>query len=151
VASVKWLVDIEVTDEPFDGWFQTKRYMYVGEGEARPVRTMKVRSLITSHAEGARVDSGPLGVAGVAWSGEAPLARVEVQVDDGPWVEAPLTAPSAAGVAASWRCDTSLGRGAHVLRVRAWDEAGRGQPERSVWNELGYGNNGLHEVRLLAR
>jgi DMSO/TMAO reductase YedYZ molybdopterin-dependent catalytic subunit len=149
VASVKWLVDIEVTDRPFEGWFQTDRYMYRGRGEATPVRTMRVRSLITSHADGSLVAAGGLRLGGVAWSGEAPIARAEVQVDDGPWTAAALAEDPVTGVATEWVADLDLEPGGHAVRVRAVDGAGHTQPDRSPWNALGYGNNGVHEVRLL--
>jgi len=150
VASVKWLVEVELTERPFEGWFQTDRYMYRGQGEATPVRTMRVRSLITSHPDGSEVDVGPLRVAGVAWSGEAPVARVEMQVDAGEWTPATLHGESTAGVATGWEHDLELSAGSHTLRVRAVDEAGRGQPDRSAWNELGYGNHGIHGVTIRA-
>lgn len=150
VASVKWLMDIEVTDRPFEGWFQADRYMYRLEGERAPVRTMRVRSLITSHPDDAQVETGRTRISGVAWSGEAPIAGVEVQVDEGPWVAAPLTGESTTGVAVGWACEVELNAGAHTLRVRAEDQAERGQPEESAWNELGYGNNGIHRVEVQA-
>ena len=36
--------------------------------------------------------------------------------------------------------------GVTIVRARAFDLAGRSQPERAEWNRLGYGNNGIHEV-----
>ncbi|MEJ2540922.1 MAG: sulfite oxidase [Gemmatimonadota bacterium] len=148
VASVKWLVGVEVADRPFEGWFQTDRYMYRREGHASPVTTMRVRSLLTSHADGARVPAGVVRIGGIAWSGEAPIARVELQVDDGPWTSARLTGSSEPGLAVGWEWDGTLAPGTRRLGVRAVDGRGRGQPERSAWNELGYGNNGIHRIRL---
>ena len=150
VASVKWLVEIEVTREPFHGWFQTDRYTYRRGGESSPVRLMRVRSLITSHPDGTSVPAGTLPLAGVAWSGAGPLAGVEVQVDGGPWIGAALPRPAVAGVAAPWECPLNVPPGLHRLRVRAFDTLGGTQPDRSEWNELGYGNNGIHEVHLRA-
>ena len=32
MASVKWLVNIEARDRPFDGFFQNRRYVVINEG-----------------------------------------------------------------------------------------------------------------------
>lgn len=157
VASVKWLTDVELVDRPFRGYFQADRYVYRAPGIAEyPVTTMRVRSLITSHADGQRVPDGRVPLAGIAWSGEAAIARVRVRIDQGDWREAelegdpeasPLAAP-AVGVATRWRCECPLDPGDHDLLVVATDAAGNSQPLASEWNELGYGNNVAHSIRL---
>ena len=153
VASVKWLVDVEVVDHPFRGHFQADRYVYRGPGvPEHPVTTMRVRSLITSHTDGQRVPDGRVLLAGVAWSGEAAVARLRVRIDREDWQEAELeaapgTAP-AAGVMTRWRCECPLDRGDHDLLVVATDAAGNSQPLAPEWNELGYGNNVAQSIRL---
>ena len=153
VASVKWLVDVEVVDHPFRGHFQADRYVYRGPGvPEHPVTTMRVRSLITSHTDGQRVPDGRVLLAGVAWSGEAAVARLRVRIDREDWQEAELeaapgTAP-AAGVMTPWRCECPLDRGDHDLLVVATDAAGNSQPLAPEWNELGYGNNVAQSIRL---
>ena len=56
VASVKWLTDIRVVAEPFDGFFQAVHYVYDwdrgGHGTPEPVREMQVRALITRPCAG---------------------------------------------------------------------------------------------------
>lgn len=161
VASVKWLVDIELVDHPFRGYFQADRYVYRAPGIAEyPVTTMRVRSLITSHADGQRVPDGRVPLAGVAWSGEAAITRVRVRINREDWREAELeagpesklgTAPRdrpAVGVTTRWRCECPLDRGDHDLLVVATDAAGNSQPLAPEWNELGYGNNVAHSIRL---
>ena len=58
VASVKWLTDIEVIGAPFDGFFQTERYVYEWERDGatvrEPVRLQQVRSVITEPTGGRR-------------------------------------------------------------------------------------------------
>ena len=94
VASVKWLTEIEVTDQAFDGYYQTERYVYYwtrdGREEREPVTLQRVRALITEPAPGQEAPPGELVVRGVAWSGAAPISRVEVSVDGGDWREARL-------------------------------------------------------------
>ncbi|HEX3245184.1 MAG TPA: sulfite oxidase, partial [Chloroflexota bacterium] len=94
VASVKWLKDIEVLAQPFHGHFQTGRYFYEwqrdGQVSHEPVRLQRVRALITEPSEGERVEMGELAIRGVAWSGAAAIARVEVSINGGRWEEARL-------------------------------------------------------------
>jgi len=151
VASVKWLTEIEVTDQPFEGHYQTEKYVYYwnrnGKETREPVTLQRVRALITEPAPGQEAASGELVVRGVAWSGAAPIAKVEVQVNDGDWREARLVGERKRH---SWQWWELIARFDHpgevTLRARATDLAGRTQPERAEWNKLGYGNNGIHEV-----
>jgi DMSO/TMAO reductase YedYZ molybdopterin-dependent catalytic subunit len=85
VASVKWLTDIEVSDQPSDLYFQAQRYMYEWpDGGARePVTQQLVRALITEPTPHTTVSRGELTVRGVAWSGTAPIDRVENQAGHG--------------------------------------------------------------------
>jgi DMSO/TMAO reductase YedYZ molybdopterin-dependent catalytic subunit len=151
VASVKWLSEIELTDQAFDGYYQTERYVYYWNRDGRevrePVTLQRVRALITEPAPGQEAAPGELVVRGVAWSGAAPIARVEVSVDGGDWHEARLVGERKRHSWQWWELIARFERKGDVaLRVRATDLAGRTQPERAEWNKLGYGNNGIHEV-----
>lgn len=56
-----------------------------------PVSRQRVRSLITEPAPGCEIPRGELMIRGVAWSGAAPIARLEVSLGDGVgWQEARL-------------------------------------------------------------
>jgi DMSO/TMAO reductase YedYZ molybdopterin-dependent catalytic subunit len=151
VASVKWLSEIDVTDRPFDGHYQTEKYVYYWTRDGRevrePVTLQRVRALITEPAPGQEAAPGELVVRGLAWSGAAPIAKVEVSVNQGDWREARLVGERKRH---SWQWWELIARfdqpGDVTLRARATDLAGRTQPERAEWNKLGYGNNGIHEV-----
>lgn len=151
---VKWLAAIEVIPGPFTGYFQSDAYFYEwkrnGEAVREPVTRQKVRSLITEPAANQRVErSSELAVRGVAWSGTAPVARVEVRVGDAPWQEAALVGEWNGRGWQAWELMTRIDRpGAITIRARATDRAGRTQPEEPDWNRLGYGNNAIHEVGL---
>ena len=102
VASVKWLTEIEVVGDSFSGYFQTEKYVYEWEREGRiereAVRQMRVRSLITEPDADGEVDIGPLAIRGLAWSGVAPIARVEISINGEAWQPAQLFGqPSIAG------------------------------------------------------
>lgn len=147
MASVKWVRRIEALTQPFTGHYQRERYVYdAGNGQApEPVTRMRVKSLILTPAEGARVAPGRVAVHGIAWSGERRVVQVEVAVDGGEtWKPATLleTPRPSAWVrwAFTWE-DAAPGR--HTLRARATDEAGETQPESPQWNRLGYGNNAV--------
>ena len=154
VASVKWLTDIRLAGAPFDGYFQADHYMYErprgGTVVREPVRMQQVRALITEPAAGQRLSCGRLTVRGVAWSGAAPIGRVEVSVADGAWHEASLVGESSTHGWQWWEHQAAAGRpGETTIRARATDLAGNQQPAQPEWNRLGYGGNFIHEVTVL--
>lgn len=147
VAGVKWLTEIEVTDRPFDGYYQVQRYVY---GSDTPVTRMRVRSLITEPEDGATVDVGEVAIAGLAWSGAAPVERVDVSVNGGAWAPARLGA-SERYAWRRWDLVAHVERpGEVVIRSRAADAAGSVQPDQAEWNRLGYGNNSIQTVTVRA-
>jgi DMSO/TMAO reductase YedYZ molybdopterin-dependent catalytic subunit len=156
VASVKWLTGIRVSAEPFDGYFQAARYVYVrGRGGVvapEPVRLQRVRAVITRPGDGQDLGVGGVIVRGVAWSGAAPVERVEVSVGGGPWRRACLVGAPGAHAWHQWEFLASgLPPGETSIRARAADLAGDVQPERPEWNRLGYGANFIDEVRVRLR
>ena len=156
VASVKWLTEIEATGSPFTGFFQTERYVYETERSGavtrEPVRLQQVRAVITQPSAGQQVTAGDLVVRGVAWSGAAPIDKVEVSIGSGPWQNARLIGQRHRHSWQWWELLTRIDSpGQTTLRARATDLAGRTQPERPHWNRLGYGANALHKVPLLVR
>jgi DMSO/TMAO reductase YedYZ molybdopterin-dependent catalytic subunit len=156
VASVKWLTDIRVAAEPFEGYFQASNYVYEwtrgGVVTREPVRLQQVRALITRPGDGQELPGGGVIVRGVAWSGAAPIARVEVSVADGPWRKARLTGTQGAHGWQQWEfLAGGLPAGETRIRARAEDLAGAGQPEQPEWNRLGYGANFIHEIRVRRR
>jgi hypothetical protein len=85
----------------------------------------------------------------VAWSGAAPIARVDVSVDHGPWHQARLLDTRGRHSWQWWELIVVLdGSGPHTIRARATDRAGRTQPNEPEWNRLGYGSNAIQEVRV---
>jgi len=150
VSAVKWLTEIEVIDHALEAHYQTDKYWYEwqrdGSWVREPVTRMRVRSLITSPEADAPV-AREITVRGVAWSGEAPIARVEVRVGDGTWLVAHLIDGQDRYGCASWEARVRLDDSG-VIRVRATDAAGHTQPDLAEWNKLGYGNNSIHQIRV---
>ncbi|MEJ7585238.1 MAG: molybdopterin-dependent oxidoreductase [Acidimicrobiales bacterium] len=156
VTSVKWLTDIEVIGSTFEGFFQADRYVYEwqrdGEVVREPVRLQHVRSLITEPTEGDDVVAGEVAIRGVAWSGVAPIAGVDVSIGDRPWQPAQLIGARRRHSWQWWELLTRLDEpGPTTLRARASDLAGRTQPEEPEWNRLGYGGNAIQVVPIRLR
>ena len=150
MASVKWLTDIRVTGKPFDGYFQATHYVYERESGREPVRLMQVRALITRPGTGQELPRGAVTVRGVAWSGAAPIARVDVSVAGGPWQKARLTGAPGSCAWQQWEfLATSLIPGETTIRARATDITGQVQPEHPGWNRLGYAANFIDAVRVV--
>jgi sulfane dehydrogenase subunit SoxC len=158
MTHVKWLQAITVVDEPFTGWQQQTSY-HLKESEddpGRAVTRMLPRSLmippgIPEFLTRARfLEAGPCLLEGRAWSGWAPVERVEVSVDGGrSWNDATLDDPISEFAWRGWRYRWEAQPGTHELRSRATDAAGNTQPETAEWNLDGYCNNAVQRVPVV--
>jgi len=153
VASVKWLTDVELLDRPFVGHYQTDKYQYLwerdGQSVREPVTLQRVRALITDPSPDQELPRGELAVRGVAWSGAAPIARVEVSVNGDRWQDARLIGERQRHRWQWWELLTRTEAcGKLTVRARATDMAGRTQPDTAEWNSLGYGNNAVQQVTI---
>jgi sulfane dehydrogenase subunit SoxC len=159
MTNVKWLERITVLDRPFDGYQQSVGYRMRAndEDEGEPVTRMLPRSLmvppgIPDFATRDRtVEPGSCLLEGRAWSGHAPIERVEVSADGGrSWRDAEL-APDTLGRWA-WRGWTQVWEptdaGDYMLGSRARDAEGNVQPDEPSWNVGGYANNAVQWVRV---
>jgi DMSO/TMAO reductase YedYZ molybdopterin-dependent catalytic subunit len=158
MASVKWLTEIDVISESFRGHYQTEAYYFEFQRDGRivrePVSLQRVRSLITEPEPDIEVERGEVLVRGVAWSGAAPIARVEVSVGGGPWQNARLVDERKRHSWQGWELLARLEQqGSTVISARATDVAGRTQPDLPEWkwNRLGYGNNAIQKIRVEVR
>jgi DMSO/TMAO reductase YedYZ molybdopterin-dependent catalytic subunit len=154
MASVKWLSRIAPLDRPFAGFYQTDRYVIDG----RPLREIAPRALITVPVAGEDVRGPVIEIRGYAWSGAAPVARVQVATGSLPfisehdWRTAKLE-PARSSFA--WRefglklLIESTRNGVPLeLLARATDEAGNTQPLEARRTQLGYMNNAVLPVRI---
>ncbi|BDP43521.1 sulfite oxidase (plasmid) [Deinococcus aetherius] len=137
MASVKWLTSVQVTAEPFQGYFQTVDYAYweTRDGlppQLRPIGAMEVKATIARPAPHEEVPCDAVyEVAGAAWAGETDVARVEVSVDGGcTWREAEFLDPPTPHVWRRWRFawHTPIRPGRRTLVARATDARDRTQP-----------------------
>jgi DMSO/TMAO reductase YedYZ molybdopterin-dependent catalytic subunit len=158
MTNVKWLTDITVLETPFTGYQQSISYrLKHGESDdGVPLTRMVPRSLMVPpgvpdfFTRTRSMAAGECLLTGRAWSGEGPIAAVEVSTDDGAtWVEAELDdAPATSGVWRGWRHRWDAVPGSHVLCSRAADAAGNRQPTLPEWNLGGYVNNAVQRVRV---
>ena len=156
VASVKWLGEIELIASAFAGYFQTDKYVYEWERNGRAVREQvtvtRVRALITEPGPEQEIQPGNLPIRGLAWSGAAPIARVEVRVGGDPWQEARLLGKQHRYGWRRWELNARVSRQeVTTIQARATDLAGHSQPQQPEWNRLGYGANAVQEVQIRVR
>ena len=161
MASVKWLSRVTLLERPFGGFFQTDRYVIDG----RPLREIAPRAVIVAPVEGAEIlaerSAARVTVRGYAWSGAAPIVRVEVAADPASLIEAQRLShwrQARLGPATdhSWRefslelLSVMAGSGMMEmdLTARAVDAAGNIQPQTAVRSALGYANNASRTVRI---
>jgi DMSO/TMAO reductase YedYZ molybdopterin-dependent catalytic subunit len=157
VANVKWLTRIELRDQRFGGRFMARDYVTIRE-ETGPggvtvwtFATVGRGRLKSAPAKVVRKANNRHTIVGVAWG--APIAVVEVQIDDGPWRRAKLIGPKPEhgrrGFA--WRFwSYEWGQptpGEHRVTSRAYDVDGNRQPgpndrflaaKRTYWESNGW-------------
>ncbi|MFF5171237.1 sulfite oxidase [Micromonospora sp. NPDC000089] len=159
MAHVKWLRDITVLTERFDGYQNGVAYRLRADADdpGVPVTRIEPRALVRppgfpDFMSRVRVlRPGPCTVDGRAWSGHAPVTSVEVTTDGGAsWAPATLD-PAAGGDWAwrRWRYEWSPGPGRYTLGARATDASGRTQPVEQPWNRGGFANNLVQRVEVV--
>jgi len=161
MTNVKWLTAITVATVPYDGYQVATAYRFRQDEdeEGRPVTRMRPRSLMAPpgvpdfYSRSRIVDAGEVRLEGRAWSGRAPIARVEVSTDAGEtWADAELTRDLEGPWAwCGWTASWDALPGEHVLCCRATDETGEAQPLEPEWNVGGYENNAVQRVPVLVR
>ncbi len=161
MTNVKWLDRITLIAEPFRGPQQSRGYRLrlSEEEDGEPLSRMLPRALLVPPGipefmtRERTVEAGRVLLEGRAWSGQAPVAAVEVSEDDGAsWHAATLDPPDLGPHA--WRrfnhhWDARPGR--RILCCRARDESGRTQPDTGSWNLGGYANNGVQRIVVTVR
>ena len=149
-SCMKWLTDITVRADETPGYYMQQAYR-IPETSIRqssglpgsamvPVERMLVKSLIAAPAEGDTVKTGPVTIQGVAWAGEAAVAKVEVSCDDGQrWETAALLGEEQPYAWRHWQFVWNARTpGPTAILCRATDAQGEQQPATSPWNRAGF-------------
>ena len=96
------------------------------------------------------VEQGRVVLHGRAWSGAAPIVRVELGIDEA-WQDAKLGSRVGPYAWHGWSAEWDAKPGEHLLSCRATDANGERQPSERPWNVQGMGNNLLHVVDVIVR
>lgn len=155
---MKWLTELTVQAHEAKGFFMETAYRMPREPvepgaavppeQMEPLTTLPVKSVIARPSDGGYRPAGPQEIVGVAFSGTAPLARVEISLDGGgSWKEATLEGVGGAGRWQVFRHRFDAKPGPQQAMVRATDAQGRTQPPTAAWNPSGYFWNAWHAVK----
>ena len=144
VSACKWIKEIEVST------FASFNAYWVNEGWI-PKAPIQLSSRIDTPSSGKHVTVGQtVTIAGVAWHQHVGVKAVQVQVDDGPWIDARLGAVPSSDTWRQWVTTWKVtSKGQHRLTVRAIDSTGAVQ---SSAQHLPYpgASSGLHRVTVHA-
>lgn len=158
MAHVKWLRDIAVLDHVYEGYQNAVSYRIQQDPteHGEPVTRIEPRALLAPPgfpdfmSRTRVVRPGQVRLEGRAWSGWAPVDRVEVSVDDGAtWVDAWLGPDHGRWAWRGFALVWDAVPGPHVLRVRAYDQSGRSQPDVPSWNRGGFANNAAQQMEVV--
>jgi len=117
VSATKWLVDLEVTRfADFKAYWTTRGY-----AAKAPIKTS---SRIDVPRSFERLKAGRNAVAGVAWSQDRGIEKVEVRVGDADWQEAELATEDNINTWRQWVYRWDAEPGTYKIAVRATDKSG---------------------------
>lgn len=120
VSATKWLEEIEINEwEDNDGYWISRGWSKEG-----PIKTQSRIDVPRGP-----VAPGTVTVAGIAWAPTRGISKVEIRIDEGPWVEASLGPDIGDESWVQWFHDVELTEGRYVLSVRATDGTGATQTD----------------------
>jgi sulfane dehydrogenase subunit SoxC len=158
MAHVKWLRQVTVLERAYDGYQNVTAYRYKRSGDelGEPVTRIQPRALMVppGHPDFMSrtrfVAAGTHELVGRAWSGVAPVTRVEVSTDGGAsWADAALEAPLGEWAWCRWTVRWQASEGKHELLARATDASGATQPVDQPWNVQGMANNMTQRIPVV--
>ena len=143
VSATKWLEEIELTRfDRFDQYWVERGWV-----DDAPI---KVQSRIDTPKGLATVDAGTVAIGGVAWAQTRGIERVELQFDEGDWVDATLAAELNDVTWRQWSYAWPATSGRHTVRVRATEKNGPIQtPDRT--EPFPSGATGQHQIVVIVR
>ncbi|HZQ41135.1 MAG TPA: sulfite dehydrogenase [Rhizomicrobium sp.] len=134
--NVKWLRRLKIGDKPFMTREETGKYtdLITLTGKARQFTwVMEAKSLITFPSGEMRLPGkGFYEITGIAWSGRAPIERVEISTDGGKsWALAALQEPILPKAHVRFRYPWFWDGSEAIIESRATDQTGYVQPTKS--------------------
>ncbi len=138
----KWITDMEAVDHSTAGYWEERGWTLT----AVPKTTSVIDTVTVDNAAISKNGVMPLG--GIAWAGSRGISKVEVQINDRPWVEAELRTPAYSPLAwVQWRYDWKTGPGSYTVTVRATDGSGASQDIQNT-DPGPEGATGLNSVQI---
>lgn len=119
----KWIIRMEAMSEERPGYWVDRGW----DHDAIVKTTSVVDTIAVDHAikDSQDPQKAIIPVGGIAWAGDRGISKVEVQVDEGPWVPANIRQPSLSPLTwVQWRYDWVSQPGNHRFSVRAYDGTG---------------------------
>lgn len=155
MASVKWLNQITLVDQPFQGPFQTIDYVYYPNNESdfgkKPVTTMRVNSLIQKPLDFEILNTGMQTIFGLAWTGKGRISKIEISIDNGSsWNLAKMYEDQSfpyAWTVWSYEWNAKV-KGEYTILSKATNSNGRSQLLDAEWNRKGYGYNAISKIKV---
>ncbi|WWQ68821.1 sulfite oxidase [Streptomyces sp. Q6] len=144
IASIKWVGDIEVSDEPLFSPWNTDFYRLFGDAYppegSSPLSRQTIKSAFELPWNASLPAHANHRLTGRSWSGAGTIARVEISTDAGTtWRRAHLHDAPRRGDwvrwSTNWRPTTT---GPTTVLARATDTTGRTQPQVTQHNTQGY-------------
>jgi DMSO/TMAO reductase YedYZ molybdopterin-dependent catalytic subunit len=166
MASIKWLHRLVVTDQPFNGYFQSIDYSYLirekGLCRVVPLTEMQVKSQIARPSVDEIIPPDTdYRIHGAAWTGESEVAKVELSTDGGKsWEEVRQFSeekPSKGDIRSySWRLwsydwHTPKKPGGVRIMARATDRKDRVQPLERDLDRRNYMISHVRPVDVVVR
>ncbi len=139
MKNVKWVAEIELSDQEYKGYWQTR-----GWSDTAEVQTL---SRIDTE-EATQLEDGSYAIGGIAFAGIRGISKVEVSIDDGlTWNEASLKPAMNELTWNLWSYQWQADSGNYDVLVRATDDAGTLQ-DPEVRRPLPDGSTGYHKVSV---
>lgn len=158
---VKHLSSLNVVADAFDGFYMATAYRIAttpgncvepGTTPAStvPINRFKIRSFLTSLADGASVRAGQTTLLrGIAFDGGEGITEVLVSADGGKsWDGAQLGKDEGRYSFREWTYAWTPKPGASSLKCRAFNRIGETQPMEPLWNPQGYMRNVVETVNV---
>lgn len=160
--NVKWLSELDFVSEESSNYNHVPRYRVphslIAPGEEYDFTlqnskynwSMKVKSIVLTPGDGAKLSAGSTMVKGVAFNdGLAGISSVYVSVDKGQsWKKAVLSHSDSRYGWTQFELPVELASGRQSIWCRAIDAFGRTQPKEGsiAWNPRGYEWNGIEKI-----
>ncbi len=142
VGSTKWIREMEIGRfDAFEAYWTERGW----DAEA-PIKTQSRIDTPTGFQELTPADDGSVTLGGVAWAQTTGIAKVQVRIDRGDWLEADLGTEDSVDTWRMWKhtwADPTPG--SHTITVRATDKGGDTQTSDSA-RSLPNGATGWHTI-----